>query len=784
MNKAKILYKGAWCLVCILLFCAGLFMVGTTKNEEQAKADDNYIINYYGISTSSQVFSAYDDDYKKLILDKNTNKVSVINSDGTAYPNQQNQIIANCFPGIDITPTADSNGTTSVPAVFSGELIPLNSTFVNGKIVDNSNNGESNPGWFYESDYGEQITLTSLVATFGINALPADFVTGNYSPTTNAETKEINLYCIINPSQITLRSGALGNFGFEGEPSSETKISNSPAQIMYSDVKEDFLVPTPDNSSLWRFDGYFTEEIGGMRVTDRYGNMRNGDMATTGWIYNISSIYAHYVQVFNVTYYYTLNNKTYHGATQFDTSKTINERTLNETVYADTAYSSTNAPLTFPTDKVVANWYTDPELTQLASFPLSQVDTTLYARLANSTYNIIFNANGGEFTNDRGTTIPYTLEYGKTLSDAILRLTTELGSNVPVATRTGYECNNRNWAISPESTTPLSRTTQFMTQDREVYLIWTVKTYRIEYHTDGTVSRTTENANYNQDLWNTVSRLTPTRTGYNFICWAYSTNTDATSYTLTSRPTSKTMDFNTTTTLTFIRDEADEADRELMPDGNINLYGVWIQAYTIKFALNQGEIYNINETPLVLGSDKRSIAITIENGETLGEALARQDIADFFTNTKYQPQLNSCFFQGWYYYKDRDYANTKDNNITPIDESLLSMKVTDLQDRNIDITKDGVIAAKYNYNKDTVTYTTPPEDSINTFFAVILMVISIILLVMLIVTHRGSSRIEINDKAIDAYREIYGEDAPLPTFESTKPPFDVDESSTKDDNKD
>ena len=177
------------------------------------------------------------------------------------------------------------------------------------------------------------------------------------------------------------------------------------------------------------------------------------------------------------------------------------------------------------------------------------------------------------------------------------------------------------------------------------------------------------------------------------------------------------------------------------------------------------------------GRIKKTINITIENGETLGQALIRQEIADFFTNPKYQPVLSSCKFVGWYYYVDGDFSNNQVGNSTQLDGSLSALNVNELKNRNIDVTKDSTIAAKFSFDTNATTYTTPPEETANTFFAIVLMVISVILLVMLIMSHRNSSKIEINDKAIDAYKEIYGEDAPLPTFESTRPPFEIEDDA-------
>ena len=790
MNKTKVWLKGVWCIICVMLFCAGLSLININSNNV-AKADDNYEIRYHAICTSGEVFTGKDstngnnlDTYVDVILNKDTKKVTatkkLVDTDGNTIGYETTTV--DCIPGKIVSPMIDSSGADLAPIVFNGEAINLGTTFVNGIYIDPSF------GWMYESAVGDTITLTSLCKTFNSNTIPANFIENAYSPSANSETKIINLYCIINPFTVWLNATDNGNYGIQIEHGEEQLIRQRKTTVMFMDVKDDFEPATPDNTSEWRFDGYYTTPAGGLKITDRYGSMHNGEWADQGWVSaEQQHLYAHYTRIFNIEFYYNFNNRTYHGATQFDLSSNVSMATLNSAVAEETAYDTeTNATLAFPADKVVAGWYKDQGFTQPVSFPLLQQNATLYAKLANSTYSVTFNANGGQFINDRGTTITYSVGYNKTLGEAITKLTDELGSNVPVATRKGYDCNNRNWSISADSTTSLNRTIPFVTEDKEVFLIWTVRTYKIEYHTGGTLSKTTDNVNYDQDLWNVVSKVKPTRTGYNFIGWSFSNNTSATSYTLETRPAGKILDFDTTTTLTFIRNESNEADREFMPDHNIEVYGVWIQAYTVRFAFNQGEIPNISTTPLVLSNDKKAINITIENGETLGQALTRQELSDFFSNTRYQPSLASCIFEGWYYYSDGDFTNNEATNIAQIDNSMLNMNVKQLKDRNIDVTRDNVIAAKYTFNKDTFTYTTAPEDTSNTFFAIILMVISVILLVTLIMTHRGNSRIEVNDKAIDAYKEIYGEDAPLPTFESTKPPFEVGDETIiakQDDNK-
>ncbi len=784
MKLAKIFLNGILCVVLSGLFLLGFGLINFNPNTtSKAEEPSSVNIRYWAISTNSDIYAGRDSDnngdedaFADVAFNPDTKKATGFTLDG----GMQN-VDANIFA---VTPTKNEDGSMAISTIFEGVDFELSGYYVNGRLIDKK------VGWLYDSNpsgTGNDFSLTSLYNTFGSNILPADFLTNpaHYSPK-SIDNNEIDLYCIINPFVVSLYPDNPENLeplgGFESEDPLtpgviDGNISVYTTNVGYKEVKHDFKAPKPYEPQKYRFDGYYTDPVAGDRITNRYGDMSGGIYSESGWVLGNAELYARYVRVYNVTYYYTYNNAIFKGDLQFEISSNTTKDELDLAVVHNSAINqSTNTASPFPTDKVIAEWFTNESLENAQSFPLTAQNITIYAKLAETHYDITFDANGGRFIDaGNSTQKTYTMEYGQSLGDAITKLTNELGASTAVANRTGYNCNNRNWAAEKNTTQALSAAYTYIKDNMVVYLIWYQKEYTIEYHTDGTISKTKEsNVHYGDKLYDIVKKVTPVRTGYNFIGWAYSTSSSVPSYTLDSRPNSKVFNYSTSITLTFINDEVNDADIEYMPDNNIHLYGVWIQAYTIRFSLNQGYPIKVENTPLVFNNN--NIIITVENGENLGQALNRQQIGDFFTNANYFPTLPNCSFEGWYYYTDGNFTNNAITNAYQLTSALLSMNIQQLQDINIDLTKDGVVAAKYSYNKESDPYyTTAPEETANTVFAIILMIISVVLLVMLVLSHRGNSTLEINDKAINAYKQIYGEDAPLPTFKSTKPPFDTGE---------
>ena len=789
MKLAKIFLNGILCVALSALFLLGVGLISFNPNTT-AKATDPIKINYWLIYTDSDIYAAYDNNTDPNVEDlvftdviyQESGRLQGFSTTTSADIQTVNATLWNGEGAASVVPTRDSQGTQAISTILENEDLDLRTSYMAGMLIGKKT------GWLYDcnpmgiADYKLR-SLTQISG--GDNILPADFLEQDYSPKCIANN-EIDLYCIINPFSVNIfpddpdKSDPLGGFESETNPGEiDGNINVKTVHVAYKAIHT-FETPKPYNPQQYRFDGYYTEPQGGNRVTDRYGKMNGQDCIykDTGWVLGTTNLYGRFVPVFNVTYYYTYNNEVYKGDLQFETSEKPTRDTFDTLVITGSAINqTTNLSSPFPSDKVIAYWYTTEALTTKQNFPIQNPQNiSLYAKLAETHYNVTFSANGGTFNDaDSNTEKTYSVNFGINLDEAITNnLLYELGTTNPVAIRIGYTCNNKNWSKTTDGS-PLPATSTLIEEDTIVYLIWYQKNYRIQYETDGTVSKQAENnVHYGDNIYDIVKNVTPVRTGYNFICWAYSTSNQNRSYTLTTRPEGKTHNYTSSITLTFIRNETVEADKELMPDNNIILYGVWIQAYTIEFSLNQGYPVKADSTPLIFKNN--NIIITIENGENLGQALTRQQIGDFFTNANYFPVLPNCSFDGWYYYSDGNYTNNDPSNAYKLTNAILTMNINELKQRSIDLTKKDTIAAKYTYNKNSDPYyTEAPQESANTVFAIILMIISVILLVMLIMSHRGNNTLEINDKAINAYKQIYGEDAPLPTFKSTKPPFETGE---------
>ena len=749
MKIAKVLLTN---LLAVTLGVLAFFGVGLFANQNStAKADetsDSITINieYNIISTSDTVFVKYGDQSNDVSFDKNNKTLSnVFDQNGNA-PYSVNATSTSSATDPNIVPSTDGSGNAKITTQVT--LDNVNNTnfsllglYVGGTLIDGS------VGWLYESGYSDSvITLTSLTDQKITYDIAKNYSQGNV----------LRVYCIVNPYLIKLYPGSEGGFQ-EGEGSTLVTDAKQ-VYVPYLKIMT-FETPKPNNDRVYKFDGYFTDT--GVRVTDNSGT------TLTGWQLKSISLYAHYIEVMNITYTFELNGTQYTGKLQFDKSSSVDRATLESEVKNNDLEGGTK----FPTDKNFYDWYTDSEMTTLQTFPLSGKDYTLYLKLAELTYNITFYVNPGCFWDGVTTARTYTIDFNSTLSQGLNKLRQEAsneGCTGAFATRAGYalEANGNGWSTTEDGSKPIS-TSAKIREDTAVYAIWFKQQYTIYFFTDGDKIPADQKVDYDTNLYEKFNKnptyYTPTNTGNNFIGWAVSTSDTKNSYNLSSRPTSNIITLEDGTVLTML-------DQDFtMPDHSIKLYGVWIQAYTVKFSLNKG---SINPEPAELNIKEGSVVLTIENGETLLEALTRMGIADFFTNDKYKPSLENCVFQNWCYYADGNYGNQSAGNIYILDERTLNMDVEELLAHNIDLTKDSTVAAVYTFDKDVSTYTTAPSDTTSVIFAVVLVVISIALLVMLIISHKNNATIEINDKAIDAYKRIYGEDAPLPTFESTKPPFE------------
>lgn len=779
MKTSKLLSINLLVIAFVVLAFWG-FAISPHQNTT-ARADDSMPITvkleYNIISTSDTVYVKNQQDnttFVDVVLDKTNRTLSnALDESG----NTVSQVSATVTTNNNIIPTTDQYGTTQASTLITlndtdNTNFSLSNLYINNMIIDSS------VGWLYETNVGDTITLSSIPiiqksnGDREYNQLTYNFVTTNFTEdTTDSRTYTLRIYCIVNPYVVNLFSGSLGTFQ-QDETGNVSGVEQIQVNVPYLQNMT-FSVPTPTNNKEYKFEGFYTTD--NTKVTNEAGVVVNEDNSPIGWKLGSISLYAHYVEVINITYYFNYNNEECEGTLQFEKSDNIDKSTLEQAVKNNKLIvgNSTNS-YAFPTDKNIAKWYTDEAMTTLQTFPLSGQDYTLYIQLAELQYNIVFDVSPGEFW-DNTTAKTYTVDFGSTVASALSTLRSEVSlagvSTTAFATRTGYQLgsNGQAWALNQDSTSRISLNNTIIENDLTIYVIWEKCKYTVNFMTDGSISSPSATVDYQTNLTDFLdsnsTKYTPTNTGFNFIGWAFSTSDSQNSYYLNSRPTTNTVSVNGAT-LTMLSSD------DTMPNQNIRLYGVWIQAYTVKFALNKGSLSNDNLT-----IKDSCIIFTIENGETLNKAITRMGISDFFTSEQYKPKLENCKFAYWCYYADGDYGNNDPTNTYALTDKVLDMNVSELLAHNIDITKDATIAARYNFDTSVSTYTTAPSDTTNIIFAVILVIISITLLVLLIITHKNNSTIEINDKAIDAYKHKYGEDAPLPTFEATKPPFEQSEDN-------
>ena len=797
MKLTKIFFHSFWIVGFLALMFCGILLSVPAKNNV-AKADDEVPIIFHALSTNETMFGAKDNgegwgDYVDLIFDK-TGSTYTLSGGYSEDPSVKLYDIV----VTDTTNLGNYLGGDYPTKFVDGKMLNANNEEVT--ITDLTVNGISvgpQTGWFYEaSNVSSVITLTSLWKEFDGN-LPSNFIA----------TGEIHLYCIFNPFSVTLNSGELGKF-YSG-----TTTITPTILIPYLSQQTIAAAPKPNDESKYRFDGYFTQENGGgERITNQYGGLEQP------WTRNLSNIYAHYVEIFHITYHYHYSNKYYTGMITYDKFKdgvtntiATDAFTLSVTNGSHQAKPEGGSAENFPTDKVVAGWFSKDGYidennegdwgTKINSFnptslPSGQNTFEVWARLAETAYWLTFDANGGTFW-DGETTKQFLCDYNSTLASALTKLETDAGGN-DLATRVGYNFNKNEWVATQDGTFVLSINSTRITDTTTVYLKWTAKPCRITYMTNGTFALPgllkDSNNNLYQDVpygTNLYEYLDPNSSyitnpkdgnklenpGYNFIGWAFANADMQNGFELTRRPTGTTAEANGVQ-LTFVQ------PTDTMPVEGIIVHSVWIKSYTIRLRLNQGTL-DSSVTSNLKVEDKKTIILTIENNETFGKALERMGVEDFLTADVYKPALTNCTFVGWCYYKDGNITNNADDNTVIIDNKYLNMDIETLAAHNIDLTTDATVAAKYKYNTTDPFYTKAPSDTTSVIFAIILMIISIALLVMLILNHKNNGIIEINDKAIEAYKNIYGEDAPLPTFEATKPPFEVnDDIPTKNNNND
>lgn len=772
----KKVFLGGFAFVLFLSLLA-FGVVFSAPQKTVAKADGEVEIVYHAIITPEMAYGAYYDNssqihFTNLILQEATQSEQAKLYNAYTSNEDSTQIDPS---GINVT--HNSNITQylqgDVVTTFADEEVSLAGIQFNGGVI------LPELGWFYESNnINGQITLTSLYAIENNTNgnIPSNFISGHYAENV------INLYCILNPYSVPLISGDLGKY-WDGSNEAPDPIATIPY------LSQNALpTPTPTNKNKYRFVGFYTEENGqGEQITDEGGNL------LAPWTHTGITLYAYYLPINNITYHYTYGNNNFTGTISYlaSQSSSLNFSNFNTDVANNQATKDgTTDQALFPTDKVIYGWFLNQDLTNelgtlsngLNSLTFENNTLELWAKLAETHYTLTINANGGTFNDAiNSTQISLTRPFRSTLLSAITDSTESLKALIAsgaYATKNGYDWSNYYLIETADSTTKLNLNTQLL-ENKTVYIYWTPKKYKLTYKTDGSFTKAEQLLDYDTllyDYLNPEGKTIPTNTGYNFVGWATADADEQTSFVITTRPTE--ADFETANHINLHMIQPTDT----MPSQNIIVHSVWIQAYTIRLSLNQGTL-NVTSTK-IQNKQNEPLVLTLENGETLQKALDRLEVSDFFSNTTYQPALKGCNFVGWCYYKDGDVSNNSASNTYVLDSKVLSWDKDTLLAHNIDITTDATFAALYSYNKGDTFYTEAPADTTSTIFAIILMVISVALLIMLILNHKSNGIIEINDKAIEAYKHIYGEDAPLPTFESTKPPFEEDDELEQNKKKD
>lgn len=140
-------------------------------------------------------------------------------------------------------------------------------------------------------------------------------------------------------------------------------------------------------------------------------------------------------------------------------------------------------------------------------------DTKLYAVWDIKKYSIKYNANGGS-----GVPSTQTKEHGKNVN---------LSRTVP--TRTGYDF--LGWSTYPSATTATYQSGSLYTNNSDVtlYAVWKIITYSIQYDANGgNGAPANQTKSYGTAIY--ISSSKPTRTGYDFMGWAASPNSNVIAY--------------------------------------------------------------------------------------------------------------------------------------------------------------------------------------------------------------------------------------------------------------
>jgi len=185
---------------------------------------------------------------------------------------------------------------------------------------------------------------------------------------------------------------------------------------------------------------------------------------------------------------------------------TANQYTVTFSVYGGTAVPAVTqdydtqiaaAPVSTKTGHTLAGWYSDAELTTVATFPYTITgDSTLYAKWTVNQYTVTFNANDG-------TAVPaVTQDYDTQIATA------------PASTKTGH--SHAGWytdaGLNTAATFPYT-----ITENSTLYAKWTANEYTITVQNDGNGTASANTASAAQDTEITLT-ATP-KEGYQFKEW-------------------------------------------------------------------------------------------------------------------------------------------------------------------------------------------------------------------------------------------------------------------------
>ncbi len=403
--------------------------------------------------------------------------------------------------------TFDPNGGT-----VSETQLTVYSKRAAGELPVPVRNGYTFVGWFTEADGGTQVTSETVFSTAADVTLYARWSLNTYTVNFNANggsvdlmSKTVNAFDVYGALPVPQREGY--NFkGWYTEVSGGTKVDSETVfesngdvtlyarwSLIYFTVNYDPNggtvpqstkivyygrsiggLPTPSRI-FYTFDGWYTEADGGTEVTPSTSFNRVEDI----------TLYAHWTMN-NITVYFDANGGT--------------AETESKTVGSDSTYGDLPVPTRKGYDFL--GWYTDAtegeEVTTDTATNTAE-DVVLYAHWSLSSFNVIFDANGGE-CKVQSVKAYYGTPIG-TLPNTARRYYSFLG-----------------WHTAPIGGQKITPETAFMiTEDITVYAHWKINTYMLFFDANGgTVNQSHKIVEIN-GLYGSMP--TPQREGFYFSGW-------------------------------------------------------------------------------------------------------------------------------------------------------------------------------------------------------------------------------------------------------------------------